>query len=376
MIIAFIHLFGLIIFPNLIGDIYDQISPNVVGRISTIFWLILLFLLILEFMNLLLVNNKTGILSEDAISDFCKIEIDKSNSIILIPAYNEEKTISNAISIASSAGKVLVINDGSSDRTEKISLQEADFVISHRKNLGLAQTISDGVEFGLSKNFTQFAIFDADCQYNKENLIQIVKILQNSHYDLILGSRLQGIIEEMKFSKYVGNWIFSKAISYIIQRPISDGQTGLRAFSNIFASSIKFRGSFTYTQEMLFEAAKNNLLITEIPIEFTRRISGESRLMTGPINYAIRAWILNIQILAEYNPLKFGITIAGGLLSISFLALNDNSNDISTIAMVILLCIFMIVIEIALFAGILIRKMDKLDSKRTFIVLKELQDLD
>ena len=94
------------------------------------------------------------------------------------------------------------------------------------------------------------------------------EIIKKSRYDLVMGSRLEGTIEEMSNFKKIGNSIFSKALTYITRIPISDGQTGLRAFTKIFAQSISLRGNFTYTQEMLFEAAQHGFNLVEIPINF------------------------------------------------------------------------------------------------------------
>jgi glycosyltransferase involved in cell wall biosynthesis len=300
-------------------------------------------------------DNTSGLLSEEEINKYRENDSYHSKTLIMIPCYNEEESIQNAIEIGSKVGKVLVVNDGSSDNSLEVATQYSDYVISNRKNLGLAKTIANAVNYGTSLDFEYFIIFDADCQYTLTDLITVSEIIKKSKYDIVMGSRLQGFIHEMPWSKKMGNWIFSKALTYITRIPISDGQTGLRAFTKTFAESIQLRGNFTYTQEMLFETAQNNFEMVEVPITFEKREFGESRLMNSPFDYAARAWALNIQIIAEYNPLKFSVSILGGLMLFSFIALFEKYNNISVNSSILIIILFVLILEIGLYASIILR---------------------
>ncbi len=197
----------------------------------------------------------------------------------------------------------------------------------------------------------------------------IAPIIKND--DLVLGSRLKGSIEEMPFTKKIGNSLFSKALSYITKIPISDGQTGLRAFTFNFARSIQLRGIFTYTQEMLFEAAQNKFDVVEFPISFEKRKYGESRLMNSPLDYAIKAWILNLQIIAEYNPLKFSLGIIAGMIILSFTALNEKINDLSVMPAIFVITLFAIIIEVGLYAPIYLRYQKINHPKFDYVIVKK-----
>lgn len=367
--VSFFHLVWLLNGRSFAYDLARFIGFQIGVSTSVFLWYILGAIVGIELINIVLVNHTAGILEKDELDMYLEPEIRRDETLILIPALNEQESILEAITVASEVGRVLIIDDGSSDKTQARALKRADFVISHRHNLGLASAVQHGVEFGLSKKFKQFVIFDADGQYTAKDLKVITQALQNSSYDMIMGSRLEGWIENMKFSKRLGNYVFSKVLTYITRIPISDGQTGLRAFTDKFAASINLRGTFTYTQEMLFEAAQNNFSIAEIPIRFLKREHGESRLMGGPVNYALRAWALNLQILAEYNPLKFAAIQTGLLLTISFIALAENAGGVNT-TIIIILCLFMLMLEVGIFSSIMIRKLSSLNPKKRYTVLK------
>jgi len=367
IILSLINHFVIIFFPLSVDEILDDFirlfdgipfRPLVLSGldIQTAFLLVSVSLIIvLEVLSLLLVNNDAAILDPEIVEELTKIDIVISTNLVLIPAYNEAETIKEAIKAAKSAGEVLVIDDGSSDGTLSLAREHATHVIHHTKNLGLAQGIMNGIDFALSQGYKSMVIYDADMQYTKEDLQRVVKILQNSSYDIIMGSRLKGTIEKMKFGKKIGNWVFSKALSYITEIPISDGQTGLRCFTDTFASHINFRGQFTYTQEMLFETAKHNFTLGEIPIDFKERVDGESRLMSGALDYALKAWNLNLQIIAEYNPLKFSLFMMSFLILQALLILNNNFS-LKTVSVMLFISVYVILFTLGIYAAIIINR--------------------
>lgn len=85
------------------------------------------------------------------------------------------------------------------------------------------------------------------------------------------------------------------------------------------AKNLEIISNHTYTQEQVIKAAKQKFRIEEVPINFRKRISGESRLLSNPFEYAIKAWINLIRIYRDYSPLKFFGFIGTGLISISVL---------------------------------------------------------
>lgn len=240
-----------------------------------------------------------------------KIKIRIKNILISIPAFNEERTIGRVIteiknvmddSIYRYNYKILVLNDGSKDKTAEISKKHGAIVVSHKRNQGLAQTFIDEVKEFLGLDADIMVHTDADGQYPA---IFIPKLLEKIEigYDLVLGSRFRGKIEKMPFMKKLGNMAFAYVFTALTRRKITDSTTGFRAFTREVAERIEFINTFTYTQEQILKAAKLKFKIREIPI--LARKTRQSRLFKGPLQYAVKAWINIFRIYRDYNPLKF-----------------------------------------------------------------------
>lgn len=236
---------------------------------------------------------------------------------VIIPAYNEEDSIVQAIKECKKfAQNVIVINDGSDDATATRASNEGAFVVNHGSNRGLAMAMKTGIKTAIERGAKVIVNFDADMQYDAKDIPSLAIPVLKGEYDLMMGSRLGGTIEKMSFLKKFGNKIFSRLIGNITKTYISDGQSGFRAFSADFGKNIKIRTGFTYTQQMILEAAEKGYKIGEIPIFFAKRSHGGSRLMRGILHFAFGAWKLILQFFAEYYPFKLFLNAAkilGGL---------------------------------------------------------------
>ncbi|GEM_PF-455182 len=229
--------------------------------------------------------------------------------VISIPAYNEEKTlpfvleeIKQVMNKHTYKYQILVLNDGSKDKTIEVATKHGAIVISNKRNLGLAQTFRNEMKECLNLNADIIVHTDADGQYHPQHIPQLIEMVR-SGYDLVLGSRFQGKIEQMPLLKRVGNIAFSKVITSLTKVNITDSTTGYRAFTAEVAREINYINTFTYTQEQIIKAAKQGFKITEIPI--IARKTRDSRLFKNPLQYAVRAWINIFRIYRDYEPLTF-----------------------------------------------------------------------
>ena len=244
------------------------------------------------------------------------------NIVITIPAYNEERTlagvlqdISKVMSSLKYNSKLLVVDDGSKDNTSTIAKKNGAIVISHPRNYGLAETFRTEMQECLKLKADVIIHTDADGQYDPSEIPKLIKEVEKGN-DLVLGSRFLGKIESMSLLKRLGNRAFSTVISKLIKQKISDGQTGFRAFTSDVAK-IPIISNHTYTQEQIIRASRGKFKIKEVPIHFLKRGGNtKSRLMSNPIDYAIKAWINLIRIYRDYEPLKFF-----GYVGFSFIAL-------------------------------------------------------
>ncbi len=257
--------------------------------------------------------------------------------LISIPAYNEEKTIGKVLSSIHTVMKkvnlsyeIVVVNDGSTDKTAKVAKEHRAKVYSHVTNRGLASTFRTEMKIALEKNPEIIVHTDADGQYRAEEIPKLIKPIIDKKADLVLGSRFRGKIESMPLIKRWGNKAFSNVVSHISRQKISDAQTGFRAFILPVAREIKTISNFTYTQEQIIKAAQSQFRIIEVPIAFDRRGGNtKSRLMKGPFEFAVKAGVNLLRIYRDYDPIKFfgifgsfflGVGVALGIwISISVL---------------------------------------------------------
>ncbi len=244
--------------------------------------------------------------------------------LVTIPAYNEERTIGTLIEKIHKTMRnnrynynILIVDDGSSDKTASIAKKANAIVYSHPKNYGLAETFRTEINKSLELGADVIVHIDADMQYQPEEIPKLIKEIKNG-YDLVLGSRFIGKIEYMPLIHRVGNIAFSRVVSQIAETKISDAQTGFRAFTREFAKKVNIKSQHTYTQEQIIRAVKNKYRIKEVPIYFAKR-KDKSRLVSNPFSYAIKAWINILRIYRDYKPLKFFGVIGTLVFSIGVL---------------------------------------------------------
>jgi glycosyltransferase involved in cell wall biosynthesis len=232
--------------------------------------------------------------------------------VITIPAYNEEKDLSHVIkdikSVMDSTKyeyKILVVDDGSKDKTADIARKEGAVVVSHPRNLGLAEAFKTEMKNCIDLGADVIVHTDADGQYPPEYIPGMIKKVEKG-YDLVLGSRFGKGKYSGSFMKKMGNIAFAKVFSGLLRARITDTTTGFRAF-NADVAKLPMINDFTYTQEQLIRAGKSKMKIAEISIK-TRK-TRKSRLFRNPIDYAIKAWINILRVYRDYAPLKFFGTI-------------------------------------------------------------------
>lgn len=239
--------------------------------------------------------------------------------VVTIPAYNEEETISEVIreipkKIAGiSEIEVLVINDGSSDKTAQIAKKEGATVITNQQNMGLAYSFSAGLKKALELGADIIVNTDGDFQYNQKQIPLLVKPILENKCEITLGSRFLGNIEYMPPHKKIGNILVSLLVSVLVGQKITDSQTGFRAFSKEAAMRINVFSNYTYTQETILEAYDKRLTVHEVAVDFRKR-EGKSRLISNIFDYARKVGLTIIQTYLNYRPLKVFFSIASVLL--------------------------------------------------------------
>jgi glycosyltransferase involved in cell wall biosynthesis len=245
--------------------------------------------------------------------------------IVMVPAYNEEDTIGDVIKNIPrkidgvQEVKVLVIEDGSTDRTVEVAKDAgADRIVSQRVRMGLARAFDKGLDIALKMGADLIVNIDADGQYDPKEIPKLIQPILNGEADIVLGNRQIDKLTHMSFSRKIGNKIATFVTNKLSGLNISDSQTGFRAFSRRAALMLSVLSDYTYTQETLIQAAYKKLRIVEVPIEFRER-KGKSRLVSSLLSYAKRSGLTILLTYLNYKPLKTFSIIGLAIVTIGLL---------------------------------------------------------
>jgi len=192
---------------------------------------------------------------------------------IVIPAYNEEKTIRTVLTDIKNTGldsEIIVVDDGSEDKTYELALEEGAFVLRHLINRGVGAAIITGIMAALQTDTEIIVTFDADLQHAPEDIETLIKPIINDEADVTIGSRflLKESYKEMPFHKVIGNKILNFFTSLLARRKISDSQSGLRAFKRESLENMDIVcDRYAVSSELIVELSKRGLRTIEVPIK-------------------------------------------------------------------------------------------------------------
>jgi glycosyltransferase involved in cell wall biosynthesis len=236
-----------------------------------------------------------------------------SKLAIIIPAFNEEKGLAFILERMPdkiegiSQIDIIVINDGSTDDTEKVARQNGIEVLSNPMNMGLGVTFKKGIERALEKGSDIIVNIDADGQFDPQDIPKLVAPILNKEAEFVTASRFKSpeLFPKMPRVRKWGNKFMSIIISKIIGKKFYDVSCGFRAFSRESALRLNLFGKFTYTQETFIDLASKNIPIIEVPVKVKgEREFGESKISSNLFRYGINATRIIIGAFRDYKPLR------------------------------------------------------------------------
>ena len=240
--------------------------------------------------------------------------------VVLIPAYNEEENIEKVVRsipkkiIGVNDIKILVVNDGSTDKTMDMAMNGGAYrVVSHKRNSGVGAAFMTGIRNAITMNADILVAVDADSQFDSNQISELILPIINNQADVVIGSRFQGEKpKNIPRIKYIGNKIFTKIVSSIVQQKFTDTQTGFRAYSREALLNVSVVNDFTYTQEVLIDLKFKGMQITEVPVSVKYDDKRKSRVVKNIFNYSTRALAIIIRTLVYHRPM-FAFNILGGI---------------------------------------------------------------
>jgi glycosyltransferase involved in cell wall biosynthesis len=229
---------------------------------------------------------------------------------IVIPAYNEEASIAEVISRVRKAcpeAEVIVVDDGSKDRTAEIVRNCGVKVISNHTNLGKGGATKVGFVHNLNNGINYLAFIDADGTYPPERIPELYDLCKQKGYDIAVGSRLIRKNNGMPIIRRLGNKIFAGLLTFYSGKRTTDTSTGLRVFNVRLLPMIEtLPNGLDFDTSMTTRALFEGLAYTEIPIEYYRR-AGKSKLSSLKDGYRFLKVIMNTA--RSYKPLLFFFTL-------------------------------------------------------------------
>lgn len=208
-----------------------------------------------------------------------------ANIVAIIPAYNEEKALADVIARTSQyVDKVIIVNDGSVDKTAEVAIESGAELIDHAVNLGKGEALKSG--FKAIGDDSIIVTIDGDGQHNPDEIPILLKPILEDGADLVNGSRyLYGHEENTPAYRRVGQRVLDIATNISAGIKVTDSQSGFRAFSPKARDCFRFKDTgFGIESEMLVDAAEAGLKIVEVPITVRYDVDGSTK---DPVTHGV-----------------------------------------------------------------------------------------
>jgi glycosyltransferase involved in cell wall biosynthesis len=234
---------------------------------------------------------------------------------ILIPAFDEEGAIAETVAAIREQAvhfkdlEIVVINDGSSDRTGEIARTLPVTLIEHPVNRGYGAALKTGL---LHARFEYILITDADGTYPLDDIPKLVA--DASTYDMVVGART-GDVVEVPLIRRPAKWIITRLAEYLSQQTIPDLNSGMRVFRKEVALRFLtlYPDGFSFTTTITLAMLTNHYRVKFIPINYLKRV-GKSSI--HPVRDFTNFTILIIRICAYFKPLNVFVPPALLLIAI------------------------------------------------------------
>ncbi|HVL65500.1 MAG TPA: lysylphosphatidylglycerol synthase domain-containing protein [Actinomycetota bacterium] len=211
---------------------------------------------------------------------------DDAPIVLFLPAHDEEQAVGGVVrraprTILGHPVEVIVVDDGSNDATATAARRAGARVISFSANRGLGAAVRAGLAEGVNRGAAAIAFCDADGEYAPEELDRLVAPILRGDADYVVGSRFAGSPRRMLPHRLLGNVLLTRLLRFVARRPISDGQSGYRAFAPEAARDAEVIHDFNYAQVLTLDLLAKGYRYAEVPISYRFRQTGRSFVRLG-----------------------------------------------------------------------------------------------
>jgi len=198
-------------------------------------------------------------------------------TIAIIPAKDEEKKIGIVVSgilryAEELVDEVIVIDDGSSDKTAIVAEKSGATVISHPKNKGVGAAIRTGIDYAIQNNFGICVVMGGDAQDDPREINRVISPIVNESYDFVQGSRFYGAVVNFPIFRKITTYLFSLLFKIVAGVKITDASNGYRAFRTKIVKDQRINlhqdwlDRYELEPYLLLQTIKKGYKITEAPV--------------------------------------------------------------------------------------------------------------
>ena len=241
--------------------------------------------------------------------------------VIQIPCLNEEHTLAATLAELPDTIDgidqidVLVIDDGSTDRTIEVARElGVDHVYCHRGNQGLGRAFRSGLDQALRLGADIIVNTDADGQYAGQDIPALIRPILAGEADIVIGDRRPSSNPDFGPGKRCLQWFGSWTVRQLSGTRVPDAVSGFRAISRDCALKLNILSRFSYTIEMIIQAANRDMTVVSVPVS-TNPATRPSRLFTNIPQFVARQLVSMVRMYAMYRPMRFFFTL-GTLVSL------------------------------------------------------------
>ena len=214
--------------------------------------------------------------------------------LAIVPAFNEEENIVSTVEdLLSNAPGVdhVVINDGSSDRTEAICLEHGFNVITLPVNLGLAGGFQTGMKYAFAHGYDYAVQFDADGQHSAAYVWPMVNQVEADGSDIVIGSRFCAQKKPIS-ARMIGSALITAMIRLTTGQKVQDPTSGMRLFDRDMIRRFALNYDYSPEPDTIALCIRNGAKVSEMQVEMRDRTAGESYLnFTKSVAYMLRVCI-------------------------------------------------------------------------------------
>lgn len=195
----------------------------------------------------------------------------QAKSVVVIPAYNEEKTIGYVVdTVLEQVDTVIVVNDASIDTTAAVLKTKPVFTVNHSNNMGKGAALTSGFKKAFELGADSIITMDGDAQHNADDLDRFIETADKYRNEIIIGSRQLNQKEAPRI-RLLANRFADFWIAWAAGQAISDSQCGFRLYPSSIVKGLNLTASknrgFVFESEILIEASRGGCGIIFIPIK-------------------------------------------------------------------------------------------------------------